>query len=81
MNSPISDDTLLVHYHKHPGKKIRVIKFLLHISICEVYNHLITESIIHKLKESMYDITGKPLISDTSLHALMPNNDRKITYR
>ena len=54
---------------------------LLQISICELHNYLIYESIIYKLKEAIDDITGNPLISDTDLSALMPKNVLIITYR
>ena len=50
VNSPISSDTLLVPDHKQPGKKIRVSKFLLQISIHELHNDLIYEIIIYRLK-------------------------------
>ena len=79
VNLPISNHTFLVPDHKQPGKKIRVSKLLLRVSICELHNYLISESSIYKLKEEIDDITGNILISDTALHALMPNNDLKIT--
>ena len=51
VNEPISNNTLLVPDKKRPGKKIRVHKLLLQISICELHNDLIYESSIYQLKE------------------------------
>ena len=59
-------------------KRIRVSKLLLQISIREVHNNLISKSIIIKLKDVIYDTTGKLLISDTSLRALMSQNVQKL---
>ena len=50
VNSPISNDTLLVPDPDWPGNKIRVSKLLLQISIYELHNDLIYESSIYKLK-------------------------------
>ena len=81
VNSPISNDTLLVPNHKQPGKEIRVSKFLFQISICELHNDLIYWSSIYQLKESIYESTRKPLISDIALYALMPKNVQKLIDR
>ena len=51
------------------------------ISICEIHNDLISESSIYHLKEAIDEITGKPLISDTALRALIPKNVRKMKDR
>ena len=80
-NLTIYNDILLVPDHKQPGKKIRVSKLLLQISISEIHNGLIHEIIIYQLKEAIDKSTGKTLISDTSLCSLMTNNFRKITDR
>ena len=77
VNSPIYNDTFLVPDHKKPRKKITVSKLLLHISIRELHNYLISKSSIYKLKEAIYESIGKTLISDTSLRALMHNNFQK----
>ena len=77
----ISNDTLLFPDHKQPGKKVGVSKLLLQISIRELHNDLVSENSIYQSKEAIYESTGKPLTSDTDLHALMPNNVRKITDR
>ena len=81
LNSPISDDTLLVPDHKKPGKKFGVSKLLLQVSICEIHNDLIYESIIYLLKKAIDESSGKILVSDTALRSLMPNNARKMTDR
>ena len=81
VNSTISNDTLLVPDPEQPGKKIRVSKLIFQISICQIHNDLISESIIYQLKYEIYETTGKPTISDTDLHALMLKNVRKITDR
>ena len=46
--------------------------------MCELQNYLISESFIYQLKDPFDYKTVKPLISDTYLHALMPNNVRKM---
>ena len=46
VNLLISNDILLVPDHKQPGKKIKVSKFLLQISIRDMHNDLISESSI-----------------------------------
>ena len=81
VNLPISNYTWLVPDHKQPGKKIWVSKFHLPISIRELHNDIISEISIYYLKEATDNITCNPLISDTSLSALIPNNVRKMTYR
>ena len=48
--SPIYNETLLVPDTERPGKKIRVYKLLLKISINEIHNYLIYEGSIYKLK-------------------------------
>ena len=48
VNSPISNNTLLVPDHKQPWKKIRVYKLLSQISICDIHNGLISESSIYQ---------------------------------
>ena len=53
VNLPIYNENLLVPDHKQPVNKIRVSKFLLQISICEIHNHLISESSIYKIKEAI----------------------------
>ena len=80
-NSPISNNKLLFPDHKQPGKKKRVYKFLLRISISELHNYLIYEIIIYQLKEEIDESTGNPLISDTNLRVLMPKNVQKMTDR
>ena len=77
----ISNDILLVSDHNQPGKKIKVSKLLLQISIRELHNYLIPKSSIYQLKEAIDKSTGNPSISDTSLRALMPKNAQKITDR
>ena len=79
MNPPISNDKLLVPDPERPGNKIRVSKFLLQISIRELHNNLMSEISICPLKDAIYDKIGNPLISDTSLRPLIPNNVRKFT--
>ena len=79
VNSPIFNETLLVPDPELPGNKIRVSKLILQISILEIRNDLISESIVYQFKEAIYETTGKPLISDISLCELMPNNVPKIT--
>ena len=74
VNSPISNDTLLVPDPEQPGEKIRVSKLIFQISILKLHNDLISESIIHQLKEAIDDTTEKPLISSTALRALMIKN-------
>ena len=81
VNSTISNDTLLVPDHKQPGNKIRVYKLILRRSIHDIHNDLIYESSIYQLKEEIDEITRKPLISDTSLRALMNKNVRNMTDR
>ena len=58
VNLPIYDDTLLVPDHKQPGKKIRVSKFLLQISICELHNDLISESNIYQINRQLIIVKG-----------------------
>ena len=70
VKSPIFNDTLLVPDPDKPGKKMRVSKLLLHISICELHNDLIYEISIYQLKDAIYDTKGNPLISDTSMSEL-----------
>ena len=53
VNSPISNDTLLVPNHKQPGKEIRVSKFLFQISINELHNNLISNISIYQIKEAI----------------------------
>ena len=74
---PISKDTLLVTDIKRPGKKIRVSKLLCRISISDLHNDLLSENSIYQLKEEIDESTWKPLISDTPLCALIPNNFQK----
>ena len=81
LNSPISSDSLLVPGLERPGNKIMVSKFLLQISIRDIHNDLIRNSIIYQLKESIDETTGKPLISGTSLHIIFTNNVIIITDR
>ena len=50
VKSPISNDTLLVPDTEIPGNKIRVSKMILQISIRDLHNYLITESIVYQLK-------------------------------
>ena len=78
VNLPISNDTLLVSDHNQPGKKIRVSKLLLQISIRELHNYLIPKSRIYQLKEAIYESKGEPLISDVALRVLMPKNVQKL---
>ena len=73
VNSPISNDTLLVPNHKQPGKEIRVSKFLFQISINELHNNLISNISIYQIKEEIEEKTGKPLIIETALCAPMTN--------
>ena len=77
VNSPISNDIILVPGHKQPGNKIRFSILLLHISICKIHNYLIYESSIFQLKEAVDESTGKPLISDTAIFELIPKNAQK----
>ena len=51
LNSPISNNIVLVPDHNQPGKKIMVSKLLLLISICEIHNDSIPEIIIYQLKK------------------------------
>ena len=51
------------------------------VSICEIHNDLIYESIIYLLKKAIDESSGKILVSDTALRSLMPNNARKMTDR
>ena len=81
VNSPIYYDTLLVPDTERPGKKIRVYKLLLKISMINLNKDLISESIIYQFKEEIGETKGKPLISDTTLHALMSKNFRKMIDR
>ena len=81
VNLPISNDMLLLPDTLRPGKKIRISKLLLLIPIFELHNDLISEGNIYQLKEAIDDKTGNPLINDTSLRVLMPNNGRKMTDR
>ena len=53
----------------------------MHLSIFDLHIDLISESSIYQLQEAIDGSTGKPLISDTDMHALMPKNIRKMTYR
>ena len=78
MNSPNSKEIFLISDHKQPGKKIRVSKLLLQISIFELHNDLISKSRIYQLKYPIDEITGNPLISDTALCALMPKMFEKL---
>ena len=50
VNLPISNNVFLVPDNKQPGKKIRVYKFLLQISIHELHNYLISEIRMYQLK-------------------------------
>ena len=50
MNSPNSNYILLVPDPEQPRKKIRVSKFILQISICELHNDLISEGSIYQIK-------------------------------
>ena len=81
VNFPISSNILSVPDHKLPGGEIRAYKLRLQISIRELNNNLIYQSSIYQLKEAIDEITGKPLISDTALHALTPKDVQKIIYR
>ena len=65
--------------HKQPERKIKVSKYLFHISIRELHTDLISEISIYQLKLGIGETTGKTLISDTALHALIPKNFRKTT--
>ena len=58
-----------------------VSKLLLQISIRDLHNDLIYNSIIYQLKESTDETRGKQLISNTALHVLMPNNILKMKDR
>ena len=57
VNSTNPNDKLLVPDPYQAGKKIRVSKFLLQISIFELQNDVLSESIIYKLKEEIGKIT------------------------
>ena len=81
LKSPISNDTFLVSDPERPGNKISVSKLLLHISIYEIHNNLISESIIYQLKEAIDETTGNPLIGDTALHEIITNNVQEMKYR
>ena len=84
LNSPISNNIVLVPDHNQPGKKIRCSKLLLQISIREIHNDLISEIFIYQFKEAIDESKVKTLISDTSLRAIIPKNvgnDRQVqTY-
>ena len=58
-----------------------VSKLLLQISIRDLHNDLIYNSIIYQLKESIDETRGKQLISNTALHVLMPKNILKMKDR
>ena len=79
VNSPISNDTLLVPDPEQPGNRVRVSKLLLQISIRELHNDLLSDGPLG-LAEAK-DNDGKPLISDTALRALLPPNVRKMTEK
>ena len=79
VNSPTSYDTLLVSDPERPGKKIGVSKLLFQISIREIHDYLVSESIIYLLKEEIDETTWEPLISDRDLHAIMTKNFQKMT--
>ena len=81
VNSPVSNYTLLVPDTELPGKKIRVSKLILQISICELHNNLIFEISIYQFKEEINETTGNPFISGTALRAIIPKNVRKKTGR
>ena len=69
----LTNDIFLVPDIERLGKKIGVSKFILQISIRELHNCLISKGVIYQLKESIDKTTGKPLTSDTVMHALMSN--------
>ena len=81
VNQPIYNDNFFVPDPEGPGKKIRVSKLILYISIYEIHNYLVSESSIYPFKKIIYKTTGKLLISDTALHALIPKNVRKMIDR
>ena len=75
INSPISNDTILIRNPTNANEKIRVGKLLHNISIQELHNDLMAEPPLG-LKEAL-DQKGNCLISDTSLNSLMSPNVKK----
>ena len=66
---------------ERPGNKIRISKLILQISICDLHNHLISGNSVYQFKKAIDEMIGKPLIIDTDLRALMPNNVQKMKDR
>ena len=79
INSPISNDTILIRNPTNANEKIRVGKLLRNISIRELHNDLMAEPPLG-LKEAL-DQKGNCLISDTSLNSLMPPNVKKMSNK
>ena len=82
VQSPIASDTLLVR-NAETGKKERVGKLLLEISVRELHNDLIstaTGGLVDGLPEAR-DAKGKVVISDTSLRYLLPPQLKAMTER
>ena len=85
VNSPIANETLLVK-DRDTGKKERVGKLLLEITIRELHNDLIELPIEQGgagggLASARDERTGKVIISDTALRYLLPPQLKKMTEK
>ena len=76
-SSPIYNDTLLFKDSSEPNTKIRVGKLLRQVSMRELHNDLLSDPPTG-LSE-VYDVSGRPIISDTGFRALLPSYIRPMT--
>jgi hypothetical protein len=78
VNSPTANDTLLV-LNEESGKKERVGKLLIEISVRELHNDLISPASDGGLAAARVD--GKVIISDTALRYLLPPQLKPMTEK
>ena len=79
VDSPLSNDTILIKNPSNSNEKIRVGKLLRNISIRELHNDLLSKPPIGLAE--VYDTEGNCLISDTSLNSLMPPHVKKMSNK
>ena len=77
VSSPIYNDTLMLKDSSEPNTKIRVGKLLRQVSMRELHNDLLSDPPTG-LSE-VYDVSGRPIISDTGFRALLPSYIKPMT--
>ena len=70
MQSPISNDSLKVNIYGHKKPQI-VPKVLLHVSVRDPHNSVVSDSVDCGIKEER-DPENNIIISDSTLHSLLP---------